>query len=128
ARSRRFKPLTPHTQTAPVTRPIISAPPGPTRPAAGVMPTNPATAPEIAPSNEGLPLYFHSISSHARIAPAVATMVLKNARAAVSLALRAEPALNPNQPTHSKAAPVMAMGRLWGCIDSRPYPTRLPIK
>jgi hypothetical protein len=30
------------------------------------------------------------------------------------------PALKPNQPTHSSAAPITARGRLWGVIISLP--------
>ena len=33
---------------------------------------------------------------------------------------QAEPALKPNQPTHSSAAPTKVMGRLCGCMASRP--------
>jgi len=49
-----------------------------------------------------------------------AIMVLKNARVAPSLAASDEPALKPNQPTHSSAAPMKVIGRLCGCIASRP--------
>src|SRR5690606_28622461 len=97
----RFKPLTPHTQMAPLITPIMSAPTGPTSPAAGVMPTKPATAPDMPPSRDGLPLTIHSVPAQASTAPAVAMMVLKNASAATSFAPSAEPALKPNQPTHS---------------------------
>ncbi|MNT36119.1 hypothetical protein D3C72_1721810 [compost metagenome] len=120
ARSMRFRPFTPQTQTTPATTPMISAPTGPTRPAAGVMPTRPAIAPEAAPSIEGLPLMAHSVNSQASTAPAVAIIVLKKARVAFSLAASAEPALKPNQPTHSRAAPTKVIGRLCGCIASRP--------
>src|SRR5512137_642073 len=49
---RRFRPLTPHRQTPPARRPMISAPPMPTKPQAGVIATSPATAPDAAPSIE----------------------------------------------------------------------------
>jgi len=48
------------------------------------------------------------------------------ASAAEAFASRAEPALNPNQPTHSSEAPIMVMVRLCGCIASLPKPMRLP--
>ena len=51
-----FSPLTPQRQTSPPTRPITNAPAMPTLPAAGVIATSPATAPEAAPSMVGLPL------------------------------------------------------------------------
>ena len=35
---------------------------------------------------------------------------------AVPLAATALPALNPNQPTHSRAAPITVITRLWGGI------------
>ena len=47
------------------------------------------------------PVFRHQPST----AAAVATKVLMKARAAKPLASRAEPALKPNQPTHSIAAP-----------------------
>src|SRR5690606_4798423 len=120
ALSNRFSPLTPHTQIAPAASPITSPPPGPTKPAAGVMPTSPATAPEIAPSREGRPFTFHSTRSQASTPPEEASSVLKNAAAKLSDAPNAEPALKPNHPTQSKDAPIIAMGRLCGCIDSLP--------
>ena len=55
---------------------------------------------------------LHSVISQASTAPAVAIMVLKKASVAFSLAARAEPALKPNQPTHSSAAPTKVMGRV----------------
>ena len=122
----RFKPLTPQTQITPAQIPITKAPTGPTKPAAGVTPTKPAIAPDAAPNMDGRPLMAHSVKTHAIIAPTVAIKVLNIARAATSFAASEEPALKPNQPTHNNAAPVIVMGRLWGCIASLPYPKRLP--
>src|SRR5690606_20013467 len=104
----------------PAAMPIHSAPTGPTNAAAGVIPTSPATAPEAAPSMEGLPFTAHSVNSQASTAPAVATRVLIKASAADSLAASAEPALKPNQPTHSSEAPIKVMGRLCGLRASLP--------
>ena len=49
-RSMRLSPFTPHRQASPPTKPIASAPPGPTKPQAGVIATSPDTAPDAAPS------------------------------------------------------------------------------
>ena len=119
APSRRFSPLTPHRQTTPASRPSTSAPPTPTKPHAGVIATRPATAPEAAPSIDGLPLVIHSPNIHDSTAAAVATSVLMNASAAMSPASSADPALNPNQPTHSSEAPIIVNVRLCGAIESR---------
>src|SRR5690606_39337124 len=100
-RSRRLRPFTPQTQIAPAATPITIAPIGPTVPAAGVMPTSPAIAPEAAPSAEGRPLVTASTTLHATTPAAVATIVLIIASDAISCAATAEPALKPNQPTHS---------------------------
>src|SRR3954468_12347664 len=67
-----FRPFTPHRQTTPAARPITNAPGMPTLPAAGVMATSPATAPDAAPSMEGLPLNNHSANIHDSTAQAVA--------------------------------------------------------
>ena len=55
-----------------------------------------------------------------KAAAAVAFSVLMKASAAVPPASSAEPALKPNQPTHSSDAPIMVMVRLCGVIDSLP--------
>ena len=122
-----LRPLTPHRQTMPAARPITNAPGMPTLPAAGVIATRPATAPEAAPSIEGLPLNIHSPSVHDSTAHAVARNVFRNASDAVLPASSAEPALKPNQPNHSSEAPIIVIGRLPGAIASLPKPTRLPI-
>src|SRR5687767_6545827 len=89
---------------------------GPTKPAAGVMATSPATAPEAAPSTVGLPRVIHSVNIQPRAAAAAPVLVARKALAARALASSALPALKPNQPTHSRAAPITVMGRLCGCI------------
>ncbi len=99
---------------------MTSAPPTPTKPAAGVTATSPETAPEAAPSSEGRPLVSVSPTVQASAAAAGATMVLRKASAATPLASRLEPALKPNQPTHSSAAPTIVSARLCGAIGSRP--------
>ncbi len=98
----------------------------PTLPAAGVMATSPATAPDAAPSIDALPLTSDSPMHQASTAAAVAARVFMKASAAKPLASSAEPALKPNQPTHSSAAPTMVSVSECGVIDSRPKPMRLP--
>src|SRR5918993_5393842 len=122
----RLSPVTPQKQTMPAAMPITNAPGIPTLPAAGVMATRPATAPEAAPSIEVLPFMSHSADIQARTAQAVARYVLMKASAATPLASSAEPALNPNQPNHRSEAPIMVMVRLCGAIDSLPKPMRGP--
>src|SRR5690242_9785138 len=122
-----FSPLTPHRHTKPAANPMMKAPGMPTLPAAGVIATRPATAPDAAPSIDGLPLNIHSPKVHASTAHAVARNVFMNASAAVPLASSADPALKPNQPNHSSDAPIMVNGTLPGAIASRPKPMRLPI-
>src|SRR5690606_12280617 len=100
----------------------------PTVPAAGVMPTSPAIAPEAAPSAEGRPLVTASTTLHATTPAAVATIVLIIASDAISSAATAEPALKPNQPTHSSEAPMKVNGTLCGFSASLPKPRRLPRK
>jgi len=77
----------------------------PTNPAAGVMATKPATTPEAMPSTVGFLLITHSINIHARAAAAAEVLVTRKAEPAKPSATRALPALNPNQPNQSRAAP-----------------------
>ena len=81
--------------------------------------TRPATAPEAMPSSEGLPLAIHSTISQEKAAAQVATIVLTKARAVAPLDSRLEPALKPNQPTHSSEAPIMVMVSECGIMASR---------
>ena len=55
----------------------------------------------------GLPRIIHSTSIQVKPAVAVAMWVTAMAMPACMPALTAEPALNPNQPTHSSEAPIM---------------------
>ena len=84
------------------------------------MATRPATAPEAAPSIEALPRISVSPTHQASTAAAVALKVFMKASTALLPASSAEPALKPNQPTHSSAAPTMVSGRLCGAIASLP--------
>src|ERR1700761_8512799 len=105
---------------------MASAAIGLTKPAAGVMATNPATQPEIAPSALGLPLRIHSAPAHPMAAVAEAKCVATHALVASVPAASALPALNPNHPTHKRQAPMKLKTTLCGGIGSFGYPPRLP--
>src|SRR5437016_2561300 len=93
---------------------------GLTYPEAGVMATSPATEPETPPKALGFPLKIHSAKLQESVAVAAAKWVAMKALAAHPPEETALPALKPNQPNQSKAAPVMVMVRLWGMIGSLP--------
>src|ERR687885_1470368 len=99
---------------------MASADIGDTKPEAGVMPTRPATAPEIAPSTVGLPVRTHSAAVQPSVAAAAAKCVATNALAARLPADSALPALKPNQPTQSMHAPMKLRTRLCGSVGSQP--------
>ncbi len=69
---------------------------------------------------------IHSANIQDIAAAAVATNVLAIASAAPPLASRFEPALKPNQPTHSSEAPIIVMVSECGAMISLPKPMRLP--
>src|SRR5450756_2809862 len=96
------------------------APPTPTKPAAGVIATNPVTMPEQMPSRLGLPLTIHSTIVQVTPATATPNNVLKKARPAAPVASNAEPALKPNQPIHSMPVPIAVIIRLCGGIATLP--------
>src|SRR5689334_14673466 len=100
----------------PAETPMANAPMTSTEPHDGVMATRPATTPDAAPRDVAYPSRMRSVSSHASIAAAVATVVVTKVDPAVPLELTAEPALNPYQPNHSRPAPSITNGRLWGRI------------
>src|SRR6202521_3723191 len=110
----------------PVSNAITSAGIGPTNPEAGVIATSPAAAPEIAPSALARPFLSHSAALQPSAAAAAAKWVATTALVARLLAARALPALKPNQPTHSKQAPIKLNTRLCGGIGCFGYPLRLP--
>ncbi len=92
---------------------------GVTKPAAGVTAASPATAPVIMPSVVGFLCISQSRMDQVSPAAAPATCVATKALAASAPAPRALPALKPNQPNHSSAAPSTANGRLCGGEMSR---------
>src|SRR5271154_2782512 len=104
--------------------PIANAGIGPTNPDAGVIATSPATAPDIAPSALARPFLSHSAALQLSAAAAVAKCVATNALVASAFEASALPALNPNQPTHSRQAPVKLSTRLCGGIGCFGYPDR----
>src|SRR5512145_2046961 len=91
--------------TTPATAPRITVPIGPAKPAAGVTATRPAMAPDTRPRIDIFHLNANSTTIQASAAAAVATKLFVIARAAPPADSRAEPALKPNQPTHSSAPP-----------------------
>src|SRR5579864_7170161 len=93
-------------QPTPAATPMTIEPPGNTKPEAGVIATSPATAPDAAPSTDGFPLAIHSANIHPSAAAAVAICVTVIAMPARPFAAVADPALKPNQPTHSNEAPI----------------------
>src|SRR2546430_63803 len=105
---------------------MMIAPVESTKPQAGVITTNPATAPEQKPSTLGLPRRTHSAMAQANEPTAVAIVVVMNAFAAMTSEATAEPALNPYHPTHSIPVPTMQRTMLCGGIGSLPKPIRLP--
>src|SRR5215217_7453407 len=120
-----FRP-TARAHSTPATKPIASAPTTLTEPQDGVMATRPATMPDAAPSEVALPSRMRSVSSHASIAAAVATVVVTIVEPAVPFDEVAEPALKPYQPNHSRPAPSITNGRLCGRIGVPGQPLRLP--
>jgi hypothetical protein len=106
---------------------MSSAESGVTNPAAGVIATSPATAPEARPTPDILPWKKKSSASpQASAAAAGAKKVLEKAYAATPLAASALPPLNPSHPNQSSPAPRMAKGTLCGSTDGWRSPRRLP--
>jgi hypothetical protein len=81
---------------------------GATKPLAGVIVPRPATAPEIVPSTQGLRRIVHSIAAQVRAPAQAARWVAMIAITAREFAAKADPPLNPNQPTHSNQVPATA--------------------
>src|SRR5262245_52313606 len=104
-----------------------SAEVGDTNPDAGVIATNPATAPEIAPKTLGFPVRSHSTPLHPTTAAAAPKWVATNALVARLPDPRALPALNPNHPTHNREAPITLRTTLCGGMGVCGYPTRFPM-
>src|SRR3989442_7031297 len=97
-----------------LTTPMTSAAGAVTYPAAGVIPTRPTTAPVAAPTAVIFPVRIESSTAQVSTAAAAAAFVFTNASAAVPFAASADPALKPNQPNHSRPAPIRTSGTLCG--------------
>ena len=97
-------------QIEPASRPSRIADHGTMNAQAGVMATRPATAPDAAPTVVGWPSRIFSTSSQPRTPAAVATWVLVKASAAVWLAARAEPGVEP-EPAEPQQARTEQDGR-----------------
>src|SRR5262249_12229883 len=107
-------------------KPMARAGMGPTKPAAGVMATRPATAPEIAPKALAWPLRIHSAALQLSAAAGGAKCVAMNALVASPLEARALPALKPNHPTQSRHAPIKLSTKLCGGMGCLGKPVRFP--
>ena len=88
------------------------------------MQTSPATTPDAVPSTLGFPRNSQSYIAQARPPAAAAKWVVQNALEARLSDASSLPALKPNQPTHSIAAPSAVYVRLWGRMSSCPKPMR----
>src|SRR5262252_2895386 len=104
--------------------PIAIAPTGATYPAAGVIATSPATAPDAAPKLVAFPYRTRSAIDHANSAVDAATVVLIDAVPANWLAPYAEPPLKPNHPNHKNAIPIIIIGKLCGGMLVCGHPRR----
>src|SRR5512147_3052418 len=92
---------------------------GVTKPAAGVIATNPTTAPVTMPSTLGL-LSLQLRNIQATAAAAAAILVVTRAFTASPLAANALPPLKPNQPIQSNPAPKTVRGMLPGSMVACP--------
>ena len=90
------------------------------------MVARPAMVPVTVPIRLGLPKRTHSMTIQTSEAVAAEIWVTSIAMPALWSAARAEPALKPNQPTHSMAAPIMVMPGLCGGLTSPGNPLRPP--
>jgi hypothetical protein len=96
------------------------------KPAAGVTVASPAMAPVAKPTVVGFPKVKRSMASHTSAAVEAAAWVLMIALAAPSEAVRAEPPLKPNQPTHSSIAPSIVRPGACGISAAPGKPCRRP--
>src|SRR5215217_2292181 len=89
----------------------------PTNPAAGVIATSPTTAPIQNPRADGFLPRMASKKIQDRPATADAVLVVAKALTARAFAARADPALNPNHPNHSRPVPNNTYGTLAGFVS-----------
>ena len=105
-------------RTTPAIKPMSRADMGPTNPDGRSDGDQSGDAPEMAPSTLGLPLRIHSAPAQPMAAAAAAKWVATKALVARLPALSALPALKPNQPTHSRQAPMKLSTTLCGGMGS----------
>src|SRR3990172_4516019 len=120
------RPVASAPQVPPAPSPITMAPIGVTNPDAGVMATRPHTAPAAVPTTLAFPVNAQLIVIQTRAAMAAAVLVTTKALVARPPEVRAEPALNPNQPNQRNAAPSTIIVTLWGSTPPLSTPHRLP--
>src|SRR4029079_2203037 len=96
-------------QPAPARKPMMIEAIGVTKPAAGVIPTSPATAPAAAPITLGRLWRTHLAVIQANAAIEAARWVLTKADTASAPEPNALPALKPNQPNQSSPVPSRVM-------------------
>src|SRR5262245_7146226 len=89
------------------------------------MATRPATAPEHMPTTGGLPRVPQWTTTQVGAAVAVAIGLANLAMPACMPAVTAEPALKPNQPTHSSEAPMNVSTMLCGGDESLRLPRQM---
>ena len=91
-------------QSTPPPTPIRIEETGPTKPAAGVIATSPATAPDAAPRTVGFPRLAHSANIHASVAAAAAVFVVTNARDREAVRAERAPGVEaePAHPEHRR--------------------------
>src|SRR5229473_6482188 len=83
---------------------------GETKPAAGVIVANPATAPVNKPKNFGFFVDIQSMQSQAIAAKLAARSVFRNATAVTESTRNSLPALKPYQPNQSMPVPKATSG------------------
>src|SRR5215217_137916 len=77
-----------------------------TKPAAGVIATNPTTAPIQKPTTDGFFPLNTSKNIQDKPAAAAAVFVVEKAETESAFAPKAEPALKPNHPNHNNPVPI----------------------
>src|SRR5436190_2233347 len=92
---------------------MMTADPGDTNPAAGVIVARPATAPVRSPTNLGFFSARHETKSQVTAAKDPAMSVLRNALAVIESTRNSDPALNPYHPNHKSPVPNATSGTLW---------------
>ncbi len=88
--------------------------------------TNPATAPDAAPTILGFPVCAHDIKTQVTAAIPVAVLVTVHALTVMPSTIASLPALKPNQPNQRRLVPSTTIGMLCGSIGTLPYPSLLP--